>query len=105
MKKLCSLLLCSILASAAWFGCASENPNLVNPPSGLDSIYVRLVNFTNDNQLRSLSLAGVVQTAPVAPLATSATISSPSDSAIITILLNGTEEYRPQTRLDRKSVV
>jgi hypothetical protein len=99
MKKLCSLLLCSILASAAWFGCASENPNLVNPPSGLDSIYVRLVNFTNDNQLRSLSLAGVVQTAPVAPLATSATISSPSDSAIITILLNGTEEYRPQTRL------
>jgi len=99
MKKLRLLLLCSILASAAWFGCASENPNLVNPPSGLDSIYVRLVNFTNDNQLRSLALAGVVQTAPVAPLATSATISSPSDSAIITILLNGTEEYRPKSRL------
>lgn len=99
MKTILSALIFSALAASLWLGCASENPNLVNPPSGLDSIYVRLINFTNDGQSRSLSLAGTVVTRPVVPSASSETLTSPSDSAIITILVNGTEEYRPKTRL------
>ncbi|MFN8360726.1 MAG: hypothetical protein U0264_12505 [Candidatus Kapaibacterium sp.] len=99
LKYLLIIFLCSAIAASLSLGCASENPNLVNPPSGLDSIYIRLINFTNDNQQRILSLAGAVQTTAVSPLSASETITSPSDSAVITIIRNGSVEYKPYTRL------
>ena len=81
--------------SASWFGCASENPNLVNPPGGLDSVYVRFINFASDGEGRILSLDKTIQTSLVPQYSSSSVINSPSDTSITTIIHNGADEYRP----------
>ncbi len=82
-------------SSAFWFGCASENPNLVNPPGGLDSVYVRFINFASDGEGRILSLDKTIQTSLVLQNTSSSIINSPSDTSITTVMHNGTDEYRP----------
>lgn len=73
---------------AVFAGCANENPDLVNPPPGLDSIYVRFINFAADHAPRSLSLEGKVSTTAIGFGQTSAIIESPEDSARL-IVKNG----------------
>jgi len=84
---------------ALWLGCAGENPNLVNPPAGLDSVYIRFINFAPDGKSRILSLDKTIETSLVLQNSSSAIINSPSDSAITSIINNGIEEYKPIQKL------
>ena len=81
--------------SASWFGCASENPNLVNPPGGLDSVYVRFINFASDGEGRILSLDKTIQTSLVPQYSSPSAINAPSETSITTLIHNGAREYRP----------
>lgn len=97
MKRLSiPLLICTALAILA--GCASENPDLVNPPPGLDSIYVRFINFSSDRTPRALSLENLISTATVGFGQSSAIIQSPEDSARIIINNGQTAELTTPTR-------
>ncbi len=80
-------------------GCANENPNLVNPPPGLDSIYIRFINFSSDQIPRSLSLENIISTSTVGFGQTSSIIQAPADSMRI-IVHNGQHiELSTQTRM------
>ncbi|MBI3260683.1 MAG: hypothetical protein HYZ54_14585, partial [Ignavibacteriae bacterium] len=81
--------------AALWLGCAGENPNLVNPPGGLDSVYVRFINLASDGEGRILSLDKTIQTSLVLQNSSSSVINSPSDTSITTVIHNGADEYRP----------
>lgn len=82
--------------STLWTGCAGENPNLVNPPGGLDSVYIRFINFASDGNSRILSLDKTIETSLVLQNASSSIINSPSDSAITTVISGGVDEYKPK---------
>lgn len=98
MKRL-SIPLLIFAAIAILAGCASENPDLVNPPPGLDSIYVRFINFASDRTPRSLSLENLISTSAVGFGQTSAIIQSPEDSARLIINNGQTAELTTPTRL------
>ncbi|MCC6845481.1 MAG: DUF4397 domain-containing protein [Bacteroidetes bacterium] len=86
--KLIGIPLLIVTFMAVFAGCANENPDLVNPPPGLDSIYVRFINFASDRTPRSLSLENAASTAAIGYGQASAIIESPEDSARL-IVKNG----------------
>ena len=97
MNTLTVALLAAVVI-AALSGCANENPDLVNPPPGLDSIYVRFVNFASDGAPRSLSLESSASTSTVGFGQTSAVIQSPADSARLVVMNGQTAELTTPTR-------
>lgn len=74
-------------------GCASENPDLVNPPSQSETIYIRYLNLSNDGQLRKLSLDNLSFSSEVAHSQVTALIHPPADSATIIVLRNAEDKY------------
>ncbi|NQW29820.1 MAG: DUF4397 domain-containing protein [Ignavibacteria bacterium] len=89
MKLFYAFFTCALL----FWGCASENPNIVNPPPGNANVSVRFFNMVPDNSKRALVLELGRVTTDVAPGRMSSTIDAPSDSSFLEILGNGTREY------------
>jgi hypothetical protein len=79
----------------ALFGCAQENPNLVNPPSNVDYINVRFINLSGDFEVRDLKLDGNELASSVAFASSSKAIHPPSDSGFIAVYKNGQKEFSP----------
>lgn len=89
MKHFYALFTLSIIV----LGCASEDPNIVNPPPGNAKVTIRLLNMVPDDNKRMLQLEQNQKTLEVSPGRMSATIQAPTDSSFIEILSNGTREY------------
>lgn len=101
------LPLCVLVALAALAGgCASEDPNIVNPPPGEANISVRLFNMVPDNQPRWLEMELGYQSTVVNPGSFSAAVPSPGDSTHLAVYAGSTEEYRSpiRARFIRQSV-
>lgn len=79
-------------------GCASEDPNLVNPPPDANRVGLRLFNFVPDGFARTMTLEMNIATASVPAGSFSAVVNSPGDSSRITITRGATEEYTSGSR-------
>lgn len=80
------LITCLVL-----IGCASEDPNIVNPQPGSAKIIVRLLNLVPDNADRKLLLERGYQSEFIAPGTISDTVQAPSDSSYIEIIGDSSE--------------
>lgn len=96
-------LLIAILALA---GCASEDPNIVNPQPGSAKVRVRMVNMVPDAKLRRLVMEKGFQTSAVALGGISTAVDAPADSSFIEVLANDSTELRTpeRVRFARQSV-
>lgn len=74
--------------------CAEENMDLVNPPPQSASVRVRFINLVGDFKDRTLVLDSKVNIGPVAYGDCSTAVQPPADSSNVSIILNGTQEYR-----------
>ncbi|MBI2794612.1 MAG: DUF4397 domain-containing protein [Ignavibacteria bacterium] len=81
----------SFITCLALIGCASEDPNIVNPPPGSEKIIVRLLNLVPDDVDRKLLLDKGYQSEFIAPGAISDTVQAPSDSSFIEIIGDSSE--------------
>ncbi|HYF03183.1 MAG TPA: DUF4397 domain-containing protein [Patescibacteria group bacterium] len=79
-------------------GCADENPDLVNPRGGNDSINVRFVNLASDGLPRTFALEGIAGL-PVAYGQTSALQRSGSDSGSVTVSQSGTVNFQTGNKI------
>ncbi|MBS1562670.1 MAG: DUF4397 domain-containing protein [Bacteroidetes bacterium] len=79
-------------------GCASEDPNLVNPPPDANKVGLRLFNFVPDGSARTMVLELNIATTSVPAGTFSAVVNSPGDSSRINIMRGSTEEYASGTR-------
>jgi len=79
-------------------GCASEDPNLVNPPPDANKVGLRLFNFVPDGFSRTMTLEMNIATTSVPAGSFSAVVNSPGDSSRITITRGTTEEYTSGSR-------
>jgi len=81
-------------------GCADENPLLVNPPDGTDSMMLRVVNLASDGNARQLSFGTASISAAIEYSTVSPIFRAPiGDSATAIILNNGIEELRTFRKL------
>ena len=81
-------------------GCADENPLLVNPPDGTDSMMLRVINLAGDGNARQLSFGPTSISAATEYSAVSPIFRAPiGDSATAIILNNGIEELRTFRKL------
>ena len=81
-------------------GCADENPLLVNPPDGTDSMMLRVVNLASDGNARQLSFGTASISAATEYSTVSPIFRAPiGDSATAIILNNGIEELRTFRKL------
>jgi hypothetical protein len=87
-----------IVTAMIAISCASEDPNIVNPPPGNANVIVRLFNMVADAKHRQLLLEAGYQTSLVPPGSFSATVQAPSDSSFLEILADGATEYRTASR-------
>ncbi len=88
------------LFSVILFGCADENPLLVNPPDGTDSMMLRVINLAGDGNARQLSFGIPSISAATEYAAVSPIFRAPiGDSATAIILNNGIEEQRTFRKL------
>ncbi len=90
IRSLVVLALCSML----FVSCRDENPDLIDPPYGQDSVAVRLYNGVFDGELRSLEFEGY-EIAGVSPGAFSSRTNIGIDSSLVT--LYGTQDLEYQT--------
>jgi len=79
----------------ALFGCAQENPDLVNPPSNVDYINVRFINFAGDFENRDLKIDGNELARSVAFSSSSKAVHPPSDSGFVSVYKNEQKEFTP----------
>jgi hypothetical protein len=81
-------------------GCADENPVLVNPPDGTDSMMLRVINLAGDGNARQLSF-GTNSVSAMTNYGTASPIfrAPIGDSATGIILNNGIEEQRTFRKL------
>ena len=79
----------------ALFGCAKENPDLVNPPSNVDYINVRFINLAGDFNPRELKLDGNYLSSATEFLTSSETVHPSSDSGFLQIYKDDQKEYSP----------
>lgn len=84
----------SVIIALAGFGCAEENPLLVNPPPHYEHVNVRLVNLAGDGDNRVLNFDREKETSATQFMGTSPTIKPPHDSSYYFIKRNGVEEYK-----------
>lgn len=83
-----------------FIGCADENPLLVNPPDGTDSMMLRVINLAGDGMPRQLSFGMNSISTPTTYGAVSPIFRAPlGDSATGIILNNGVEEQRTFRKL------
>lgn len=75
-------------------GCADENPLLVNPPDGTDSMFVRVLNLAEDGASRQLRFGANSISNPTDYGNLSAVFRAPGDSATVFTLSSGTEKFR-----------
>jgi hypothetical protein len=87
MKKIITILLLTL--SIAFVACIDENPNLVNPPSNVDKIYVRFVNLSGDFNSYYFTFNGANPTPTISFATTTDAMHPPLDSAIIAAQSNG----------------
>ncbi len=92
-------VLLSVTIIAILAGCASENPNIVNPPPGSVRIAVRLFNMVADGKSRKLLLEYGYQSKDVGQFRFSDSVRSPGDSSFIEIVEGGRTEYRSPRRV------
>jgi hypothetical protein len=92
--RMAALFIIIILFSS----CIEENPNLVNPPSQTQTIYVRFINFASDGQSRVLSMDGITETTPIPAGSSSSAVHPHSDSVVISIKHNSAIEYKSTTK-------
>jgi hypothetical protein len=93
------LVLLSVSLVAILAGCASENPNIVNPPPGSVRIAVRLFNMVADGKSRKLLLEYGYQSKDVGQFRFSDSVRSPGDSSFIEIVEGGRTELRTARRV------
>lgn len=91
--RVISLALLAILV-----GCASEDPNIVDPPPGSRKILLRMFNMVPDGSARRMLLEGGFQTGEVGQFRFSDTLRSPGDSSLIEVLRGGVTEFRTPER-------
>ncbi|HLP27814.1 MAG TPA: DUF4397 domain-containing protein [Candidatus Didemnitutus sp.] len=80
-------------------GCASEDPNIVDPPPGSRRIVVRLFNMIPDGASRKLLLEQNYQSAEVGQFRFSDSVRSPGDSSFVEIIKAGATEFRTSQRV------
>ncbi|HRP01756.1 MAG TPA: hypothetical protein PLE30_03815 [Candidatus Kapabacteria bacterium] len=80
------LIIFSLLA------CNDENPLLVNPPAKNETVKVRFINLSGDNNIRSLQLEDI-KIENISFANTSKAIKPSSDSAFIKVLNNNVNEF------------
>lgn len=103
----CTLALCVLVLTGVLVGgCASEDPNIVNPPPGDANISVRLFNMVPDDRSRWLQMELGYQSTVVDPGGFSAAVQSPGDSTHLIVYAGSQEEYRSpiRARFIRQSV-
>ncbi|MBC8124404.1 MAG: DUF4397 domain-containing protein [Candidatus Kapabacteria bacterium] len=91
-----SFVFCTLLVLV---GCASEDPNIVNPPAGSRLIVVRLFNMIPDGVTRRLVLEQGYQSQDVGQFRFSDTVRSPGDSSFIEIVTAGVTEFKTAQRV------
>lgn len=74
--------------------CASEDPDLVNPPPSRTGIALRFLNLVPDGRPRSLLLDDGFQSQPQVYAQVAATIQAPTDSSFLEVSQAGTTEFR-----------
>ena len=79
--------------------CASEDPNIVNPPPGNANVIVRMFNMVPDQTARRLVLEGGFQTPEIPAGTYSIPIDSPSDSSFLEIYAGGDRLFRSEQRV------
>lgn len=80
-------------------GCADENPLLVNPPDGTDSMFVRVMNLAGDRAERQLRFGESSISNSTAYGSLSNIFRAPGDSATGIIIKDGMEEQRTYRKL------
>lgn len=95
MRAISFLLFISLFLA----GCASEDPNIVDPPPGSRRIVVRLFNMIPDGATRKLLLEQGYQSAEVGQFRFSDSVRSPGDSSFVEIIKGGATEFRTSQRV------
>lgn len=90
-----TVLLFTLVLLAA---CASEDPDLVNPPPFSNSVGIRFWNAIPDGKVRALQLEGSITSAYVASGQYAGAIRPQSDSSLLRVLKEGAEEFVTQKR-------
>lgn len=67
-------------------GCIEENPDLVNPPSKVEKIYVRMINFSGDYLPRKMLFDNGYYTENINFGASSVAFHPPADSSFLSII-------------------
>lgn len=93
MKKKILLLLSFVFLVNILTSCIDENDKLVNPPSNIETVNVRFINFGSDNNNRYMTFNGTSPTNDVSYANSSDANHPPADSAIISIRKSGTTEF------------
>jgi len=89
----------TLFALILFIGCADENPLLVNPPNGTDSMFVRVMNLASDGEARQLRFGEASISGSTAYGSLSNIFRAPGDSATGIIIKNGNEEQRTYRKL------
>ncbi|MCU0329855.1 MAG: DUF4397 domain-containing protein [Candidatus Kapabacteria bacterium] len=95
MPSLFRVLGCLLVVLA---GCASEDPNLVDPSPASTGIKLRFINAGADGVSRRVLLERGFQTSDVADGSIAAVIPAPADSSFIEVVTSGRTEYRTEVR-------
>ncbi|MFA6569998.1 MAG: hypothetical protein WCT77_02040 [Bacteroidota bacterium] len=74
-------------------GCASENPDLLNPPPQYKLVKIRFVNLAKDHEQRTCTVGGAVESQSVAFGQCSDSFMPSADSALIGIKKQSVSEY------------
>jgi len=89
-----SQLVTLILSVFVLWSCASEDPDLVNPPPSRTGIQIRFINLVPDALPRSLVMDQGYQSPPQVYAQIGRALPSPGDSTSLEIVRNGVTEYR-----------
>ncbi len=75
--------------------CIEEDPQLVNPPSKADKIFIRYINFSGDYQAKKMSYDNGISTNIVNYSKSTVAANPPADSSHISIInINNQTEYK-----------
>ena len=93
MKKLFTILIGSFVIFLT--SCIEEDPQLVNPPSKADKIFIRYINLSGDYQVKKMSFDNGISTNMVNYSKSTVAANPPADSSHISIInINNQTEYK-----------